>query len=72
MQLWITKMKGSLAFMMYRDATARIMADENLSMMQRHDLCLHLLELEMERVQESRREHINKNNLNKDDKKATI
>ena len=58
--------------MMYRDATVRIMADENLSMMQRHDLCLHLLELEIERVQESRREHINKNNLNKDAKKATI
>lgn len=58
--------------MMYRDATARILADENLSMMQRHDMCLHLLELEMARVQESRREHINKNNLNKDDKKATI
>ena len=58
--------------MMYRDATARILADENLSMMQRHDLCLHLLELELERVQESRREHINKNNMNKDDKKATI
>ena len=58
--------------MMYRDATARIMADENLSMMQLHDLCLNLLELEMERVQESRREHINKNNLNKDDKKATV
>jgi len=54
--------------MMYRDATARILADENLSMMQRHDLCLQ----EMERVQESRREHINKNNLNKDDKKATV
>ena len=58
--------------MMYRDATARILADENLSMMQRYDLCLHLLELEMERVQESRREHINKNNLNKHDKKATV
>lgn len=58
--------------MMYRDATARILADENLPMMQRHDMCLYLLELEMERVQESRREHINKNNLNKDDKKATI
>ena len=58
--------------MTYRDATARILAYENLSMMQRHDMCLHLLELEMERVQESRREHINKNNLNKDDKKATI
>ena len=57
---------------MYRDATARILADENLSMMQRHDLCLHLLELEIERVQESRREHINKNNLNKDDEKTTI
>ena len=53
--------------MMYRDATARILSDENLSMMQRHDMCLHLLELEIERVQESRREHINKNNLNKDD-----
>ena len=72
MQLLIKKRKGSLAFMIYRDATARIMSDENLSMMQRHDMCLHLLELEMERVQESRREHINKNNLNKDDKKATI
>ena len=58
--------------MMYRDATARIMADENLSMMQRHDMCLLLLELEIERVQESRREHINKNNMNKDDKKATV
>ena len=58
--------------MMYRDATARIMADENISMMQRHDMCPHLLELEIERVQESRREHINKNNLNKYDKKATI
>lgn len=58
--------------MMYRDATTRIMADENLSMMQRHDMCLHLLEFEIERVQESRREHINKNNFNKDDKKATI
>ena len=58
--------------MMYRDATTRIMADENHPLMQRHDLCLHLLELEMERVQESRREHINKNNLNKDDKKATV
>lgn len=58
--------------MMYRDATARIMADENLSMMQRHDMCLCLLELEIERVQESRREHINKNNLNKDDEKTTI
>ena len=58
--------------MMYRDATARILSDENLTMMHRHDMCLHLLELEMERVQESRREHINKNNLNKDDKKATI
>ena len=58
--------------MMYRDATVRIMADENLSMMQRHDMCLRLLELEIERVQESRREHINKNNMNKDDKKATI
>ena len=58
--------------MMYRDATARIMADENLSMMQRHDLCLHLLELELDRVQESRREHIIKNNLNNHDKKATI
>ena len=51
MQLWMAKMKGSLAFMMYRDATSRILADENLSMMQRHDLCLHLLELEMDRVQ---------------------
>lgn len=58
--------------MMYRDATANIMANEDLSMMQRHDMCLHLLELEMERVQESRREHINKNNLNKNDKKATV
>lgn len=58
--------------MMYRDATARILADDNLPMMHRHDLCLHLLELEIERVQESRREHINKNNLNKDDKKATF
>jgi hypothetical protein len=64
--------EGSPVFMMYRDITARIMANEDLSMMQRHDMCLHLLELEMERVQESRREHINKNNLNKDDKKATI
>ena len=58
--------------MMYRDATARIMSDENLSMMQRHDMCLHLLELEIERVQESRREHINKNDLNKDEQKETI
>ena len=70
--------------MMYRDATARILADENLSMIQRHDMCLHLLELEkydkcefwleqeLERVREGRREHINKNNMNKDDKKATI
>ena len=58
--------------MMYRDATARILADENLSMMQRHDMCLRLLELEMDLVQESRREHINKNNLNKYDKKATV
>lgn len=58
--------------MMYRDATARILADENISKMQRHDMCLHLLELEIERVQESRREHINKNNLNKDDEKTTI
>lgn len=58
--------------MMYRDATSRILADENLSMMQRHDLCLLLLELEIDRVHESRREHINKNNLNKDDKKATV
>ena len=72
MQLLIKKRKGSLAFMMYHDATARILADDNLPMMQRHDLCLHLLELEMARVQESRREHINKNNLNKDDKKATV
>lgn len=64
--------EGSAVFMMYRDITARIMADENLSMMQRHDMCLHLLELEMDRVQESRREHINKNNLNKHDKKATV
>ena len=58
--------------MMYRDATANIMANEDLTMMQRHNICLHLLELELDRVQESRREHINKNNLNKDDKKATI
>ena len=58
--------------MTYRDATARILADGNLSMMQRHDMRLLLLELEMARVQESRREHINKNNLNKDDKKATV
>lgn len=58
--------------MMYRDATARILADDSLSIMQRHDMCLHLLELQMERVQESRREHINKNNLNKNDKKATV
>lgn len=55
--------------MIYRDVTARIMSDDNLSIMQRHDLCLHLLELEVKRVQESRREHINKNNLNKDDQK---
>ena len=72
MQWQIRKSSVSLVFMMYRDATARILADENLSMMQRHDMCLHLLELEIERVQESRREHINKNNLNKDDKKATV
>lgn len=56
-------------FMIYHDVTARIMSDNNLSIMQRHDLCLHLLELEVKRVQESRREHINKNNLNKDDQK---
>jgi hypothetical protein len=55
--------------MIYHDVTARIMSDNNLSIMQRHDLCLHLLELEVKRVQESRREHINKNNLNKDDQK---
>ena len=72
MQWRIKKNNGSLVFMMYRDATARILADENLSMMQRHDMCLLLLELEIEQVQESRREHINKNNLNKDDKKATV
>ena len=72
MQWRIKKNNGSLVFMTYRDATARILADENLSMMQRHDMCLHLLELEIERVQESRREHINKNNFNKDDKKATV
>ncbi len=59
--------------MTYRDATANIMANENLTMMQQHDMCLHLLELELDRVQESRREHINKNNLNKNhDKKATV
>lgn len=58
--------------MTYKIASNMIMSNSNLTEMEKHDICLELLELEIERVQESRREHINKNNLNKYDKKATV
>ena len=58
--------------MMYRDVTKSIMDDDSFGELEKHDKCEFWLEQELERVREGRREHINKNNLNKDDKKATI
>ena len=58
--------------MMYRDVTASIMDSEPDASLEIYDKCEFWLEQELERVREGRREHINKNNLNKDDKKATI
>ena len=58
--------------MMYRDVTKSIMDDDYFGELEKYDKCEFWLERELERVREGRREHINKNNLNKDDKKATI
>ena len=58
--------------MMYRDVTKSIMDDDYFGGLEKYDKCEFWLEQELERVREGRREHINKNNLNKDDKKATV
>ena len=58
--------------MMYRDVTKSIMDDDSFCEQEKYDKCEFWLEKELERVREGRREHINKNNLNKDDKKATV
>lgn len=58
--------------MMYRDITKSIMDDDSFGELEKYDKCEFWLEQELERVREGRREHINKNNLNKYDKKATI
>ena len=58
--------------MMYRDVTKSIMDDDSFCELEKYDKCEFWLEQELERVREGRREHINKNNLNKDDKKATV
>ena len=56
--------------MMYRDVTKSIMDDDSFGELEKYDKCEFWLEQELERVREGRREHINKNNLNKDDKKG--
>ena len=48
------------------------MDDDSFCELEKYDKCEFWLEQELERVREGRREHINKNNLNKDDKKATV
>ena len=58
--------------MMYRDVTKSIMDDDYFGELEKYDKCEFWLEKELERVRDGRREHINKNNLNKDDKKATV
>ena len=58
--------------MMYRDVTKSIMDDDSFVGLEKYDKCEFWLERELERVREGRREHINKNNLNKYDKKAII